>query len=201
MKSISPLLIAAALAGSASSQAAIVASGIRDLVITNTFQGIYLDVDAGSVVAEEATGWDINPFFGGEGLANSPSFEPVRATVAVSSAIVNLAAGQTVDGTSTFATGYAGSGTHVGNGLSQFVSGGEGYIGFKLVTDANEGPYFGWMRVSFSNDGSTGMIHEWAYENSGSAITIGAGAAAVPEPSVVCSVLLGVAGFCFRRRK
>lgn len=188
---------ALALALAATSHAAIVASGIRDLVITNTFEGIYLDVDAGTLVPMEGTGWDLNPFFGGEGVANSPSFEPVRATVDVNSPILSLSSGQTVSGASTFAIGHAGSASHVGNGLAQFVSGSEGLFGFKFVTNASDGPYFGWMRVTFSNTNAPGMIHEWAYENSGSAISVGA----VPEPTVLVSMLVGAAGFCLRRRK
>jgi len=190
-------LIVPVLGLAATSHAAIVASGIRDLVITNTFEGIYLDVDTGSLVAMEGAGWDLNPFFGGEAVANSPSFEPVRATVDVNSPILSLSTGQTVGESNTFAVGHAGSASHVGNGLAQFVSGNEGLIGFKLITNANDGPYFGWMRVTFSNTNSPGMIHEWAYENSGSAISVGA----VPEPTVLVSMLVGVAGFCLRRRK
>ena len=53
------------------------------------------------------------------------------------------------------------------------------------------------MRVQLSNTGSTGLIREWAFEDSGAAITVGA----VPEPSVIASLVLGMAAFCYRRRR
>ena len=195
--SIRRSLIAFTLLGSVSSQAAIVASGIRDLAISNTFQGLYLDVDAGTVVAEETVGWDINPFFSGEAVANSPSFQPVRTTVNVSSAILNLSFGQTVNTASIFASGYAGSDTHVGNGIGKFVSGSEGFIGFKLTTNGGSGPYFGWMRLTLSNTGSGGVIHEWAYEDSGTAITVGA----IPEPSALALWIAGTGCLILRRKR
>ncbi len=190
-------LILPVVAMTSPSHAAIIASGLRDIVIYTTFGGVYLDVDAGVLVAEEGAGWDINPFFGGEGVANSPAFQPARLTANVASPVLNLSFGQTVSGANTFAAGYAGSDSHVGPGLSQFDSGNEGYIGFKLTTNANVGPYFGWMRLVLANDGSPGVIRDWAYDDSGSAITIGA----IPEPSVLGLAILGSTGFCFRRKR
>jgi hypothetical protein len=60
--------------------------------------------------------------------------------------------------------------------------------------NTNAGPYYGWMRVVLENDGSTGLIRDWAYENSGAAIT-------VPEPA--SSTLLGVCAalLTVRRRR
>jgi hypothetical protein len=195
MKALTWILPLAMLAGN--SHAAIIASGLRDIVIPTTFVGVYLDVDAGTTVAEEAAGWDINPFFGGEGIANSPSFEPVRMTVNVDSAVVNLGFGETVGAASTFAAGYAGSASHIGGSAEQFVSGNEGYIGFKLTTDSNDGPYYGWMRLVLANNGSTGLIRDWAYETSGGTITVGA----VPEPATATLVAACAVAFTFRRRR
>ena len=169
-------------------------------MITTSFDGVYLDVDAGTVVAPETAGWDINIFFGGEGIATSPDFQAARATIDLDAPILSLTPGQTVGPSLNFLTGYAGSETHVGNGAGQFVSGGTGYIGFKFFTNENEGPRYGWMKVVLTNNGTPGLIREWAYEDSGSSINVGA--SAVPEPSVVASLLvLGVATFGYRRRK
>jgi hypothetical protein len=195
MKNILPVLSLVTL--TATTHAAIIASGLRDIVITSNFDGVYLDVDAGTTVAVEAIGWDINPFFGGEGVANSPSFQPVRATVNVSSAILNLSPGQSVDASSSYATTYAGSASHVGPAGGQFDSGVEGYIGFMLTTNESAGPYYGWMRLILANDGSTGLIRDWAYEDTGSAITV----AAVPEPATVTFLSACALGFAFHRRR
>lgn len=183
------------------SHAAIVYSGLKDFTITTDYDGIYLDVDAGSLVAIDATGWDINPFFGGEGIANSAAFQPVRTSAALYAPVVNLTPGQTVGQTSVFGSGFNGSGdpvSHIGASGNQFASGIEGYLGFKLTPNSGSGTYYGYMRVVLSNTGNTGLIRDWTYEDSGAGITI----SAVPEIShatlpLICfgSLLLG------RRRK
>lgn len=186
------------LAFTSSVPAAVITSGLRDIVITNNLDGVYLDVDAGTSSSLETVGWDINPFFGGEAVANSPAFQPARTTIVLDAPILRLGPGQVVDGTLNYLSGYGGSETQVGNGVGQFANGVEGYIGFRFTTNASVGPYFGWMRVVLSNDGSTGLIRDWAYENTGSSITI---PNAVPEPSAFCVMALGAFSLCLRRTR
>ncbi|MGL5017114.1 MAG: hypothetical protein ACRDBP_03190 [Luteolibacter sp.] len=193
-------LIAFQVLAALSSQAAIVYSGLKDFTITSDFDGIYLDVDAGALVGTEAVGWDINPFFGGEGIANSPAFQPVRTSSALYAPVVNLTTSQSVGASSVFGSGFGGSGdpvSHVGTSPSQFVSGVEGYLGFKLTTNANAGPYYGWMRVVFSNTGGTGLIRDWAYDNTGGDIAI----SAVPEISYATLPLICAGSLMLRRRR
>lgn len=197
MKSICSLALAALFAAAGSSQAAVVYSGLRNITVTTTFDGVYLDVDAGTTSGIETTGWDINPFFGGEGVANSPDFQPARTTIALDAPILNITLGSTVDGSLNFLTDFGGSDSHIGNGAGQFASGTEGYIGFKFTPNDDSGTFYGWMRVALSNDGSTGVIRDWAYETSGSGITVGA----VPEPSAFALLGLGAAGLLRRKRK
>ena len=40
-----------------------------DILIPTIFVGVSINVDAGTIVAEQGTGWDINPFFGGNSRA------------------------------------------------------------------------------------------------------------------------------------
>ncbi len=198
MKIISILLPLTLLA--AQSQAAVIHSGLRDYSITTTFEGIYLDVDAGALVGVDASGWDINPFFGGEGIANSAAFQPVRTTSALYAPVVNLAHGQKVGPTSMFGSGFNGSGdpvSHIGSSPGQFVSGTEGYLGFKLTTNAGNGPYYGFMRVILSNTGMPGLIRDWTYDTSGSEITI----SAVPEISYSTLPLICAGGMLLMRRR
>ena len=200
MKAISLIaraLVLGTVTAAGTSHAAIIASGLQDIVITTNFDGVYLDLDASTVVAPETAGWDINPFFGGEGIATSPAFQAARTTIAVDAPILCLTPGATVGPALNFLTGYAGSESHVGNGAGQFGSGSTGYIGFKFFTNENAGPCYGWMKVVLANDGTTGLIREWAYDDSGSSITIGL----VPEPSSIASLLLGAAVFGYRRRR
>jgi autotransporter-associated beta strand protein len=96
-------------------------------------------------------------------------------------AVLNLATGTMVDGSSNFSTfvqgpggedpggpGYGGSETHLGNGAGQFVSGTEGYFGFRMT-----GGNYGWMRVVLTNNTGGALIKEWAYATGGAAIGVG----------------------------
>jgi autotransporter-associated beta strand protein len=125
-------------------------------------------------------GWDINPFFGGSVLWNSPTFQPVRIGTNATDAVVNLEEGSMVGSSSVFSTftqgpggqnpggpGYGSSEAHLGNGVGQFVSGSEGYIGFRTSDD-----HYGWMRVILTNNTGGALIKEWAYEDSGANIGV-----------------------------
>ncbi len=199
MKTPLILLTLAALLGH--SQAAVIYSGVKDILIPTTFIGVYIDVDGGGTVAEEGAGWDVNFIFNGEGIANSPSFQPVATTIALDAPVMNLAPGVVVSPSSTVATtrphGYSSSESHIANNPGQFISGNEGYIGFRFTTNDNSGPYYGWMRVVLSNTSATGLVRDWAYDNTGSSITVGV----IPEPSTTLALLLAASSFCFRRRK
>jgi hypothetical protein len=179
------------------SSAAVIYSGLQNIPISSTFTSVYVDVDAVTFSGTFASGSDIDAFFGGEAFGNFANFQPVRQTVAVDSAIVRLLPGATVDGSNTYATGPAGSSDHIGPAIDQFQDGETGHLGFRLFTNGGAGPYYGWMRVNFSNTGANGSIIDWAYENSGAAITVGT----IPEPSA--AVLLGLAslGLAFNRRR
>lgn len=199
MKTASRITVALATLAFAtsSSPAAIIYSGQQNIIVSSSFTSVFVDVDALGTNASETPGWDIDAFFGGEAFGNSENFQPVRQTIANNSAIVRLYFGDIVDSTDTYASSFAGSSTHIGNAADQFASGVEGYLGFRLIDNGNAGPYYGWMRVNFSNTGGSGTIIDWAYESTGAAISVGA----VPEPT---AALLGGAGlltFVFRRRR
>ena len=132
-----------------SSRAAVVYSGFQNLGIPtdSAGTGIYLDVDGGFTGTDDNSppvGWDINPFYGGVGVANSPAFQPVRNGTGNMNPILRLAVGVKVGITRLFSTGYGGSDSHLG---TQFFAGQEGYLGFKFTTNAGILPYYGWMRV------------------------------------------------------
>ncbi len=162
----------------------VIYSNLKDIAIPATFAGVYLDVDTGNWNTSDnapQTGWDINPFFGGLALGNSPDFQPVRSGTGAMNAVLNLAVNTTVGVGSVFSTftqgpegenpggpGYGASETHLGNGVGQFVAGNEGYLGFRTAVGN-----YGWMRVIFTNNTSGAMIKDWAYDTSGSAISVG----------------------------
>lgn len=158
----------------------VIYSNLQDISIPATFAGVYLNVETGAwntdALAPQA-GWDINPFFGGSVLWNSPTFQPVRSGTTETSTVLNLTTGTVVNGSSVFSTfvqeaggidpggpGYGISETHMSG---QFTSGSEGYLGFRL-----NGSNYGYMRVVFDSSGA-GTIKEWAYDDTGAAITTG----------------------------
>ncbi len=189
------LLSTAALFSATVCPGAIIASGLQGIVIGTTFDGVYLNLETGATTTTDSGNWHINAFFGGEGIANSPTFQPVRATVALDSSIIAFSQGAVIDGSRSYAVDYAGSDSHIGSGAGQFANNTEGYLGFKLVANGGTGEFFGWMRVVLSRSGQTGLIREWAYDDSGSAIQVGA----VPEPSTFA--FLGAASSLLMRRR
>jgi fibronectin-binding autotransporter adhesin len=172
------LILAAALVADA--PADVIYSNLRDIPIPADFNGVYLDLDTGTTflgtTTGAPTGWDINPFFGGAGIANSPAFQPVRTGTGNLDAIVKLEAGATVSSLLTYSSGYGGSGDdnqHIGAAPTQFQSGGEGYLGLQFTKNGSPEILHGWMRVTLTNNDSGALIRDWGYEDSGAAITVG----------------------------
>ena len=62
-----------------------------------------------------------------------------------------------------------------------------GYAGFTF--DLGSGPLYGWMQIHFDASGTDFTVQQWAYDDAGAPITV----AAIPEPSVVILLGLGVA--------
>lgn len=151
----------------APARAAVIYSGLQNIGIPTDFNGIYLDLDTGFTRTSESTGWDVNPFFGGLGVANSPAFRPARSGAGTSDPILGLGVGMPVDVARFFSPGYGGSQSHLG---TQFTAGQEGYLGFKFTNNAATGTYYGWMRVIFTANAAGAVIKDWAYENAGIAI-------------------------------
>jgi autotransporter-associated beta strand protein len=162
----------------------IIFSNLQDIAIPATYDGVYLNVESGAWSTDmfnPVAGWDINPYFGGSVLWNSPSFQPVRSGTGEMSPILNLTTGTIVDASSVFSTfvqgpsgndpggpGFGGSDTHLGASPGQFGAGDEGFLGFRL-----NGANYGWMRVVFTNNTGGALIKDWSYDNSGGAIATG----------------------------
>jgi len=216
------------LLGAVPARAAIIYSGVVDIPIPTTFAGIYLDIAAGDTTAptggsdvatdsytigySEPLVWDVNFFFGGIGIAYSPTFRPfVDDTVGNRSQILNVsddtvistaAASRTV-GTDT----YGGSGrSNQSSGSSHFdtptvgppaysafTPGVPGYIAF-VLNPGTEAQY-GWISVTLNN-GTEGTIHAWAYSDE-PAFTV----AQIPEPNAAPALVIAAALAASRRRR
>jgi len=180
-------------------QAQVFYSGLRDIPTPANFDGVYLDIDAGTSSTTEVSGWDVNAFYGGYAIANSATFQPARAAAAVDGLVLNLAPGTLVGPGNTYASAAAGSEGHIGAGAGQFVGGTEGYMGFQFNPQGGGGPLYGWMRVVLTVNQSGGWIKDWAYDTTGAPLAVGV--TAVPEPSTYGAfAALGLAGFGVWRR-
>lgn len=151
--------------------AGVVYSNLLDTAIPTDFTGATINVAGGT----------LNPFFGGVGVANNSLLQPIRTGSGGLDTIMNLTEGSVIDASSlNFSTGSGGSQDHLGN---TFTAGEEGYIGFKL-----SGANYGWMRVIFTNNTGGAIVRDWAYEDSGSAVTVG-GIRRVGQDAVISSGL------------
>ena len=175
--SIPSILITTLLAGfTHPAEAAVIYSGLRDITIPTTFEGFYLDLDNGMVRTFETSGWDLNPFFGGAGLAHSPFFQPARVGANESDPVLNMNRGDLIDSSLFFLNDYGGSWNpvpHLGTSPGSFPVGGEAILGFQWTPNGSSNLWYGWMRVTFTNNVPGGQIHDWAYDNTGSGIQAG----------------------------
>jgi autotransporter-associated beta strand protein len=158
----------------------IVFSGDRNIAIPTNFDGVYINISNGQSGSSSVSGWDLNPFFGGLFIANSPNFQPVRIGDDCEDAIIRLAPTSVIGGNLTYSSDWGGSGAeggqgHLGSGPLQFADGKSGYFGFKLVSEEAD-PLYGWMQVVLTENGANGAngrIQSWAYETSGESILVG----------------------------
>ncbi|MBL9144115.1 MAG: PEP-CTERM sorting domain-containing protein [Verrucomicrobiaceae bacterium] len=179
--------------------AAVVYSGIRDVAVPLTFDGIYLNIVTSATSSGEPGSWDtgpwVNPFFGGTQIATSDHF---RSVITGTDQIVNLAHGTAINGSNIFAAGASGSTTHVGSGIDQFQVGSLGYLGFQMEASPGGTTLYGWMSLTVNNAGF-GFIHDWAYEDTGAELLVGL--LTIPEPSRAMLTLLGSMLVALRRRR
>ncbi len=120
------------------------------------------------------------------------------------SAIHNLGLNTVIDGSPIGgaqpldAPAFGGSGAYpadpyMGVQSHEFTNGVDGYIGF--VLDETSNPLYGWMRVELHDDGTPGLIKEWAFSDS--SILVGQ----IPEPSVPVLVVIATGTLALRRRR
>ena len=172
-----------------------------NIPIPTTFAGVSVDFETGATTNDlgGAPGMDLNFALGGEAVSNdadetapAPSAQFVRVGATSADPIDNLTVGTVVDGSSPTASDFGGSSSH----FPPFTSGDEGYIGFEFEI-AGPTTAYGWARVTFNDDNTPGVIHEWAYEDTGAPIAVGT----IPEPSLPLLATLGLAVIALRRRR
>jgi autotransporter-associated beta strand protein len=190
------LLLSLLLLRPDAARAEIVFSGQQNIAIPTNIGGVYININNAQSGSAPVLGWDLNPFFGGLFIANSPTFQPVRSGEGSEDAIVRFAAASIIGGSSTFSSDWGGSGDygglgHLGSGPTQFTDGKAGYLGFKLASGTGA-PVYGWMRVVLTENGQNGLIQSWAYENDAAIGSIKVGATGEAGQRLVSSVLAPV---------
>ena len=178
----------------------IVWSGILNINIPSTSDGVYLNVMTGQFGASGSavSGWDVNPY-GGSGLS---FFAPVgggyvRGLGSSGTLVDNLAFNTVIGASQSFGSGTFGVES---TGATAFnPSSSQNLVGFQFVNEATGATHYGWMRVQlWSGAGlQPRAIVEYAYESvAGASINAGL----IPAPGAIA--LVGMAGLLsFGRRR
>ena len=193
--------LSAAAGIAASSNAAVVAWENCNLVIPNTIDGLYINVEtrvsgsAGSVVA----GWDINPY-SATSLTwfNATGTGMMRFPGVTTGSAGSLALGTVVGGTGVtnngFATSFGSGAVVVGSAPGNWQLNAVNYFGFRFIGASGLTHYgYGTFQIGSSISGPDRTITNLYYEDvAGAAIVI-------PAPGALA--LLGVAGLARGRRR
>jgi hypothetical protein len=184
------------------SQADIVYSGVVNINIPFTTQGVYLNVATGvnATTPAGAPGWDLNPW-SATGLSY---FNPAAPAGGVyvqrtgGGATANLPFGSVIGAGSAYGAGAASL-----TGNEAHVAPGDNIVGFRFQNEGNGNSiHFGWMRIRLTGNtlGNSGgrTIVDYAYE-SAPGVDISAGA--IPEPGTFAALALGAMGLVARRRR
>jgi hypothetical protein len=182
-------------------RAAVIAFIDQDISIPTTYEGVSLNLETGvsTNALAGALGADMNLVFGGAGISNdadetasSPTWQPVRAGTGNTDILLNLGIGTEVGPASVTSIGFGGS----MDNFTTFTSGERGYLGFALVLEDTTIAY-GWAEVTLQSDNTPGVIHSWAFDDTGAALAV----AAIPEPTQTLLIALGLLASTLRRRR
>ncbi len=183
-----------------SADAAIIHSGVVNIPIAATTNGLYLNMVTGAINEPGNTGgatvpgWDINPWSStGFGLFNPAA---PAGGVYVSSApfnAANMVPGALISAANTFSS-------NTSSNTSQWaLNSSNTLIGVRFQNEANANQvHYGWFRVAFGATVTQRTLVEYAYEDVAGA---GINAGAVPAPGSLALLALGGLGLAGRRRK
>jgi hypothetical protein len=181
------------------SEASVVYSGIVNIPVQTTTNGLYINIvngqinEPGNTSGSTVPGWDLNIYGGGQyWWASQPGGNwGGVATAAGGGTLAQLPAGSTIDGTTINSTL-----TLTGTGFPTAAPG--AYFGFRFTNEANGNQVeYAWGRYYEPAAGGPGVLVDFAYDNSG----VGIQAGAVPAPGSVALLALGALGLAGRRRK
>ncbi len=191
-------IAAVATAAATSANAQIVHSGIVNLGIAATTNGLYLNVlngdtnEPGNTGGATVPGWDVN-FWASAGFGMFSPGNPAGGAYVVTAPNfgANLAEGATIGAASLFGSGSS------ANNAQWNLNSDDNLVGFRFLNENNSQVHYGWARIAFGANTFAGRsVVEYAYESTAGA-SIGAGV--VPAPSAMA--LLGLGGLVATRRR
>lgn len=188
----------------AAAPAAIIYSGLQNVVIPFSVDGLYVNVDTNDTRTSQpsnfAWGPWINLFWGGTKIASNDILRPSVITgTPFAEQVLNHSFGDLLEPMDDYAADYNGSELHIGSDLNQFQLNAPGYIGFQF--DLAGTPRYGWMQIIPNNASADALVVDWAYNSVPSeGIEIGK-LDVVPEPGRSLLLLGGLLGLLFRRRR
>jgi MYXO-CTERM domain-containing protein len=191
-------LAAVAATAVSSANAQIVHSGIVNIGVPATTNGLYLNVVTGATnlpaggSGSSVPGWDINPWSATGFALFSPSGLPTLGAYVVTAPgfAANMAFNAEIGAGSTY-----GSGT--GSNIAQWnLNSDQNLVGFRFRNEANNEIHYGWARFAFGANVLDRTLVEYAFDATPGA-SIGAGV--IPAPSAMA--LLGLGGLVAGRRR
>jgi PEP-CTERM motif len=167
--------------------------------VPNNIDGIYFNFVTGARSTTEPSGFDFNPYGNSNGLTfygnASPSGILATGTPGTTAQARALTFGALIS-----AAGQYNQFQTKGNA---FDITGQEYVGLRFFNEPTGILNYGWALMSTTaGNGFPAAVLGYGYENTGLSITAGqTAAAAVPEPTTVALIGLGLLGFAASRHK
>jgi hypothetical protein len=183
-KMIKMLATAAGVAAATAAQGDIVYTDVEDAIVSAGNGSLYVDIEGKTALNTSGSSDDLQFYFveNSPGQTEKPHLSGQNEASAASySSYITFISKIPADVSIGSSLSYQTEGYLEDYGNGDWTEDGTGYIGFKL----GSGNY-GWAQLTYNDTDGSMTIHDFAYENSGSAIVAGA----IPEPASLALIAL-----------